>query len=135
MADILGIRRDHLPIAVAMVLALAAGTLWLQRRFDTADVKKGIALAMGHRPRPPGPSLFEALAARNEGDPRCDGRIVSTFFGDVLVSCATPGRPDTRYEFRVLLDGKRPPKAESAAARALLAELGGAPPALSDGGR
>ncbi len=112
-------------IVIAMVLALAAGHSWLQGRFDSSDVRKGIALAMEHRPQPDGPSLFEALVARKEGDPRCDGEIVSTLFGDVRVSCATPSHPELRYEFRVLLGRKRPPKADSPAARALLAELGG----------
>jgi len=135
MSAPLGITRARLPIAIAMIVALAAGLSWLQGRFDTSDVKKGIALAVGHRPRPGGPSVLEALAARKEGDPRCDGQIVSAFFGDVRVSCATPARPDVPYEFRVLLDGKRPPKGESAAAEALLAELAGTPAAAADSGR
>jgi hypothetical protein len=128
MADFLGIPRERLPIALAMVIALATGLLWLQRRFDTSDVKKGIAVALSYRPQRGGPSLFEALASRNEGEPRCDGQIVSAFFGDVRVSCATRDRPGVRYDFRVLLDGKRPPRAESAAAQALFATLAGAPP-------
>jgi hypothetical protein len=135
MAGFLGVPRERLPIAVAMVLGLVAVLSWLQGRFDTSDVKEAIALAMGHRPQPRGPSLFEALAARDEGEPRCDGRIVSAFFGDVRVSCANPGRPDVRYDFRVLLGGKRPPKGESAAARTLLAELARAPADPGGGGR
>jgi hypothetical protein len=141
MGDFLGIPRERLPIAVAMILALSLAVLWLQGRFDTTDVKRGIALALRHRPQAQGPSLFEALAARDEGDPRCEGQVVSAFFGDVRVSCSTPARPGVRYEFRVLLDGKRPPRAESAAAQALLAELAasptapGSPVALPDGGR
>lgn len=135
MSDLFPIPRERLAIAVGMIIALAAGLSWLQGRFDTSDVKKGIALALSHRPRARGPSLFEALAARNEGSPRCDGQIVSAFFGDVLVRCATPARPEIRYEFRVLLAGKRPPKGESAAAQALLAELAGAPAAPLDSGR
>jgi hypothetical protein len=121
--------RDHrAPFALAMVVALAAVLTWLQGRFDTSDVRNGIAVAMGHRPASRGPSVFEALVARDEGDPRCDGRIVSTLFGDVRVSCATPGRPNVRYDFRVLLHGKRPPRGESGAAQALIADLAGAPP-------
>jgi hypothetical protein len=125
----LGIPRERLPVAVVMVLALGAGLFYLQGTFNTSDVKKGIALALRHRARAGGPSVFEALAARGEGDPRCDGKIVSALFGDVRVSCSTPARPDVRYEFRVLLDGKRPPRAEGAAAEALLAGMAGAPDA------
>lgn len=120
---LLGIPRDRLPVVLGLVAALAVTVVWLQRRFDTTDVKKGIALALAHRPLPGGPSVFEALAARGEGDPRCDGAIVSAFFGDVRVSCATPARPELRYDFRVLLDGKRPPKAESEAARRVMGDL------------
>jgi hypothetical protein len=121
---------SRLPIAMAMFVALAAGLLWLQGRFDGSDAKKGIALAMRHAPAPGSPSLFEALTALGEGDPRCDGEMVSRLFGDVRVSCVTPKRPDVVYAFRVLIDGKRPPKAESAAARGLLEGLGAAPAPL-----
>ncbi len=123
----LGIPRDRLPIALGLVAALAATASWLQGRFDTADVEKGISVALAHRPLPGGPSLFEALEAKGEGGPRCGGEIVSAFFGDVRVSCATPARPEVRYDFRVLLDGKRRPKAESDPARALLGDLAAAP--------
>jgi hypothetical protein len=135
MAGLFGVPRARLPIAAAMIVGLAAVLSWLQGRFDSADVKKGIALALRHRPQAQGPSLSEALAARGEGDLRCDGRIVSTFFGDVRVSCITPGRPDIRYDFRVLLDGNRPPKGESAAAQTLLAELARSPADTGDRGR
>ena len=126
MSDFFGIPRQRIPIAVALVIALAAGLSLLQGRFDTSDVKKAIAIAMAHKPRPEGPTVFEAIAARKEGDPRCDGQIVSTFFGDVRVTCATPGKPEVHYDFRVLLDGKKPPKGESREAEALLASLGAA---------
>lgn len=130
----LGIPRQRLPIAFGLSAALALTVSWLQGRFDTSDVRKGIAHALAHRPQPKGPSLFEALAARGEGDPRCDGEIVSTFFGDVRVSCAMPAHPDVHYDFRVLLDGRRPPKGESAAAQALITELAVPAGAASTGG-
>jgi hypothetical protein len=133
MSDFFGIPRGRLPIAIAMVIALAAGLSWLQGKFDTSDVKKGISIALGYKPAAQGPTVFDAIVARREGDPRCDGQIVSTFFGDVRVSCQTPGRPDVSYDFRVLLDGKKPPKAESSPAEALLSSLG--VPQASDGGR
>jgi hypothetical protein len=114
---------SRLPLALAMIVALAAGLVWLQGRFDGSDVRKGIAQALRHAPAPGSPSVFEALTALGQGDPRCDGEIVSRLFGDVRVSCAIPGRPDVVYAFRVLIDGRRPPKAESAAARALLDQL------------
>jgi hypothetical protein len=114
-------------LALAMVAALGGVLSWLQGRFDSSDARKGIALAMGHRPQPGGPTIFEALVARREGDPRCDGEVLSTLFGDVRVRCATPARPEIEYDFRVLLDGKRPPRAENGPAQALLGGLG--PPA------
>lgn len=123
MADFLGIPRARIPIAIAMVLLLALTLSWLQGRFDSTDVKKGIALALGHRPLPGGTTLFDALAARNEGDPRCDGKVVSTLLGDVEVRCATPARPAVQYEFRVLLDGRKPPRAANEAAEQLVAAM------------
>jgi hypothetical protein len=30
--------------------------------------------------------------------------------GDVDVRCSTPGQPGIDYDFRVLLDGRRPPR-------------------------
>jgi hypothetical protein len=118
--------RARWPIALLLVVSLAATLAWLQRRFDASDVKKGIALAMGHRAAPGGPTVFDGLVARGEGDPRCDGEIVSAWLGDVRVRCATAARPEVTYAFRVLLDGARPPRAEGAAAEGLLAAL--APP-------
>jgi hypothetical protein len=128
MGHLLDSLRGRAPVAVAMLVALAAALAWLEGRFETADVKKGIVLALRHRAAPGGASVFDALAARGEGDPRCEGEIVSKLFGDVRVRCAAPGRPDVRYDFRVLLQGKRPPRGENAAARALLADLARAPP-------
>jgi hypothetical protein len=121
---------SRLPIALAMFVALAAGLAWLQGRFDGTDVKKAIALALRHAPAAGSPSVFEALAALGEGDPRCDGEVVSRLFGDVRVSCVNPRRPDVVYAFRVLIDGKRAPKAESAAAQKLLEGLGATPAPL-----
>ena len=107
-----------------MVAFLAFTLTWLQGRFESSDVKKGIALAMTHKPSG-ARSVFEALAARGEGDPRCDGKVVSQLLGDVEVRCVTPKRPERAYEFRVLLDNKRPPRASNAAAEALIqAEAG-----------
>jgi hypothetical protein len=114
----------RIPIAVAMVVALGAAVAWLQGRFDGADVRRGIQEALRHRPAPDGPSVFDALVARGEGEPRCDGELVSRLFADVRVSCANPRRPEVPYTFRVLVGGKRPPKPESDAARSLLDELG-----------
>jgi len=123
MSDFLGIPRHRLPVAVAMVAALAAVTVWLQSRFEGSDVKKGIAIAMGHKLAAGGPSVFDAIVARREGDPRCDGKVVSTLLGDVQVACTTPGRPGASLEFRVLIDGKRPPRAANAEAERLFAQM------------
>jgi hypothetical protein len=124
VADFLGVPRRRLPIAVAMVLLLAATLTWLQGRFDQSDVKKGIALALDHRPSGRGAkSVFDALVARGRGDPRCDGKVVSGLLGDVDVHCMLPGDPGTDYEFRVLLDGKRPPRPANAPAERLFEEL------------
>ena len=132
MADFFGIPRQRIPVAVALVIALAFGLSMLQGRFDTSDVKKAIAIAMAHKPDPKGPTVFDAIAALKQGDPGCDGQIVSTFFGDVKISCWTPGKPEVRYEFRVLLDNKRPLKGDNEQARTLLAGLGEVAP---DGGK
>jgi hypothetical protein len=118
-----GIPRQRLPIAVAMVVALAATLALLQGRFDQTDAKKGIAIALAHRAEPGGPTVFEALVTLGQGDPRCDGKVVSALLGDVDVRCSTPGNPSVEYEFRVLLDGKRAPRAANAGAERLFATL------------
>ena len=123
MAQVLGIPRERLPIAIVMVVALVATLLWLQRRFNQTDVKKGIALALQHRPAGSRQSVFDALVALGRGDPRCDGKVVSSLLGDVDVRCTVPGDPGTEYEFRVLLDGKRPPHAANPAAQSLVEQL------------
>jgi hypothetical protein len=123
---LLGIPRERLPLLALMVAALVVTLSWLQGRFDGSDVRKGIALALGHRPRPGGPTIFELLLARGEGDPGCDGQVVSMVLGDVRVSCATPARPAVHYEFRVLLGKERAPRPDGDAARALLDEGSGA---------
>ncbi len=120
MADFFGIPKQRIPIAIAMLLLLALTLSWLQGRFDSTDVKKGIALALQHKPTPGGPTIFDALAARSEGDPRCDGKVLSTLLGDVEVRCNTPGRPAIEYDFRVLLDGRKPPRAANPAAEELV---------------
>ena len=123
MAQILGIPRERLPIAIVMVVALLATLLWLQGRFNQSDVKKGIALALEHRPTGSRHSVFDGLVALGRGDPRCDGKIVSSLLGDVDVRCSVPGDPGTEYEFRVLLDGKRPPRPANPAAQRLVEQL------------
>ncbi|MFL5310566.1 MAG: hypothetical protein ACJ79H_08965 [Myxococcales bacterium] len=124
MADFFGIPRRRLPIAIAMVLLLAVTLVWLQGKFDQSDVKKGIALALDHRPAGRGGrSVFDGLMALGRGDPRCDGKVVSGLLGDVDVRCILPGEPDTEYEFRVLLDGKRPPRPASPPAERLVSQL------------
>jgi hypothetical protein len=110
VADLLGIPRRRLPVAIAMVVALGATLTWLQGRFDQSDVKKGIALALEHRPRGGRKTVFDALVELGRGDPRCDGKVVSGLLGDVEVRCVLPADPETEYRFRVLLDGKRPPR-------------------------
>jgi hypothetical protein len=124
MADFLGIPRRRLPLAVAMVLVLGATLTWLQGRFDQSDVKKGIALGLEHRPAGRGgKSVFEALVELGRGDPRCDGKVVSGLMGDVEVRCVLAGDPRTEYRFRVLLDGKRPPRPANPPAEQLLRQL------------
>lgn len=127
---------SRLPFALAMFVALAAGLVWLQGRFDGGDVKNGIKLALRHKAASAGSSVFDALVARNEGEPRCDGEMVSRLWGDVRVSCVNPRRPDVAYTFRVLVGGNRPLKGESPAAQALLDEMAqtGAPAAAPSAG-
>ncbi|MFL5301457.1 MAG: hypothetical protein ACJ79R_14050 [Anaeromyxobacteraceae bacterium] len=114
--------RGRLPIFILLSLGLVAMTSWLQGRFARSDAAKGVAIALAYRPAPGAPSVFERIVARGEGDPRCDGEVVSTFIGDVRVICATPGQPGTGYAFRVLLGRERAPRPEGDAARALLDE-------------
>ena len=117
-----GIPLRRLPLAVLMVLGLAGLLSSLQGRFEQADVKKAITIALTQRAggAPGTPPVLDVLTARGEGDPLCDGRVVSALFGDVEVDCATPRAPAVHYRFRVLLDGRKPPRAESPAAEALL---------------
>ena len=122
MAQAFGIPRQRWPLAVAMILLLAFTLSWLQGRFDASDAKKAIAAAMAWKPAG-GQTVFDALASRNEGDPQCTGKVVSQLLGDVEVRCATPGNPTADYEFRVLLDGKRPPRPANAAAEQLVAGM------------
>lgn len=127
MAELFGIPARRLPLAIALVALLAFALASLQSRFDQTDVKKGITLLLSHRPPGSSATVFEALVARGRGDPRCDGKLVSQLLGDVAVRCVAPGEPDAPYEFRVLLDGKRPPRPDSPAAR-LLFEAMAQPP-------
>jgi hypothetical protein len=122
VAELLGIPRRRWPIALGMVLLLALTLSWLQGRFDSSDVKKAISAAMAWKPAG-GATVFDALAARGEGDPRCQGQVMSQLLGDVDVRCATPGRPQVEYEFRVLLDGRKPPRPANPAAEQLVARM------------
>lgn len=119
MAWPLQIPRQRWLLAVAMVLVLAFTLSWLQGRFDAADAKKAIAAAMSWKPDG-GRTVFDALADRNEGDPQCTGTIVSQLLGDVEVRCSTPRNPQSDYQFRVLLDGRRPPRPANPAAEQLV---------------
>jgi hypothetical protein len=119
----LGIPRERLPIAIAMIVVLVATLSFLQGRFDQSDVKKGIGIALGHRERAGGPTVFDALVQLGQGDPRCDGKVVSVLLGDIDVHCSTPGAPSVTYEFRVLLDDRRPPRPANATAERLFARL------------
>jgi hypothetical protein len=105
-----------------MVLLLAFVLSWLQGRFDKSDARKAIALAMAWKPAG-GQTVFEALAGRGEGDPQCSGKVVSQLLGDVQVRCATPKAPSVEYEFRVLLDDRRPPRPANEAAERLVAAM------------
>jgi len=122
VSNILGIPRNRLAIAVAMVLLLAFTLSWLQGRFEASDAKTAIAAAMSWKPRG-AQSVFDGLAARGEGDPQCDGKVISQLLGDVGVRCSTPKNPEITYDFRVLLDGRKPPRAANPAAEALVAQL------------
>ena len=120
MAEFFGIPRARWPVAIAMIVLLAFLLSWLQGRFEQSDARKGIAAAMAWRPAGT-KTVFDALAARGEGDPQCVGKVVSQLLGDVEIRCATPGKPQIDYEFRVLLDGRRPPRAANPAAEQLVA--------------
>ena len=117
-----GIPAGRWPLAIGMVLLLAFTLSWLQGRFDASDSKKAIAAAMSWKPQG-NRTVFDALASRGEGDPQCTGKVVSQLLGDVQVLCSTPKKPQIEYEFRVLLDGRRPPRAANPAAESLVASL------------
>ncbi|HET9595910.1 MAG TPA: hypothetical protein VFP65_10035 [Anaeromyxobacteraceae bacterium] len=120
MAPLIDLPRSRLPLLVLAAAGLVATTSWLQGRFVRSDVRKGIALALAHRPVPAAPTVFDRLVALGQGDPRCDGEVVSGLLGDVRVTCATPARPEIHYVFRVLIGGERPPRPDGEAAGALL---------------
>ena len=122
MAEIFGIPARRWPAAVAMVVMLALVLSWLQGRFDASDAKKAIGAAMAWKPGGER-TVFEALAGRGEGDPQCSGKVVSQLMGDVEVRCSTPRNPAQEYQFRVLLDGKRPPRADNPAAEQVVASM------------
>ena len=122
MSDLLGIPRNRWPVAIPLVLLLAFTLSWLQGRFDASDAKKAIASAMSWKPAGTR-TVFEALTARGEGDPQCVGKVVSQLMGDVEVRCSTLRKPEVEYQFRVLLDGRKPPRPASPAAEALVASL------------
>jgi hypothetical protein len=122
MAELLGIPRTRWPLALAMVVLLALTLSWLQGRFDASDAKRAIAAAMSWKPGGTR-SVLDVLAARGEGDPQCTAKLVSQLLGDVEVRCATARQPGIDYEFRVLLDGKRPPRAANAAAEQLVGTM------------
>src|SRR5258708_36043229 len=102
-----------------MVVLLALTLSWLQGRFDASDAKKAITAAMSWKPAG-GQTVFDALAARNEGDPQCTGKVVSQILGDVEVRCALPRNPAADHEFRVLLAGNRHPLTANDASTALM---------------
>ena len=120
MTDLAGIPQRRWPLAVALIALLAFTLSWLQGRFDATDARKAIAAAMSWKPAG-AKSVFETLAARGEGDPQCVGKVVSQLLGDVDVLCATPQKPHVEYEFRVLLDGRKPPRPANPAAEELVA--------------
>jgi hypothetical protein len=122
VADFLGIPRNRLPLAVGLIVLLAFTLSWLQGRFDATDTKKAIASAMAWKPSG-SRSVFDAIAARGEGDPQCVGKVVSQLLGDVDVRCATPKKPEVEYEFRVLLDNRKPPRPANPQAEQLVAQL------------
>jgi hypothetical protein len=117
-----GIPRQRWPLALAMVVLLAFVLSWLQGRFDASDAKKAIASAMSWKPAG-AQTVFDALAGRGEGDPQCSGKVLSQLLGDVEVRCSTPKNPGHAYEFRVLLDGRRPPRPANPAAEQLISAM------------
>ena len=122
MPDLLGIPREKWPIAIVMVALLALSLRWLQGRFDDSDAKKAITATMSWKPSGK-ETVFDGFARLGEGDPQCVGTVVSQLMGDVEVRCSTPAKPQIEYEFRVLLDGRKLPRASNEAAQKLVGTL------------
>jgi hypothetical protein len=96
----------RLLIGTALIGALFVTLSWLQGRFDTADHEKATALVRDYRAKPNGPTITEAILARqpdkNDHDISWSSEIVSSCQGYVRVSAYLP--PNT-YAFDVDLTG------------------------------
>ena len=92
MEGFLGIPRKRLPIAVAMVIVLAAILASLQGRFDQSDVKKGIdGLAAAMREGYTGPVFLQAdhdqiNANAYAKDPQAEIARLSAIIGEQIAA-------------------------------------------------
>jgi hypothetical protein len=92
---------------VITALAASASVIYLQRRFDAADVRNGVEIARTYR-APSGRTLPDVLGARHPGasiDWR--GTDESSCFQHVRVDAVVtgPGQTAADYEFSVDLNG------------------------------
>ena len=92
---------------VLTALAAAVCVVYLQGRFDAADVKAAVALAQAYR-APTGRTLPEVLSARHPGAAvDWSGAETSSCFQHVRVDArvAQPGGAPVLYEFDVDING------------------------------
>jgi len=92
---------------VFTALAASASVVYLQHRFDAADVKNGIAIAQTYK-APTGRTLPDVIESRHPGAPvEWRGKDESSCFQHILVDAwVTPkGEAPADYQFTIDLNG------------------------------
>ena len=122
---------------VMTALAAAICVIYLQQRFDAADVRNGIDIAKTYR-APSGKTLVDVLLARHPGGTMEWSAVeTSSCFQHVRVDARVvpPSAPPALYEFDVDLNGPSIHPANSAGSEALGALDTEARGVAPDGGR
>lgn len=97
-------------IAVVMVFALVMTLSWLQGRYNASDHEKATTLVKTYRAQPKGPSIPEAIIARNpwvlDHQISWSSEMLSSCLGTVRVTGFVPAKEDhpaLTYAFDVRL--------------------------------